>query len=446
MKKAIYLWLIVCLTVLICSGIVSAEEPDARTYVEILCSGNTKDLTEDYLHTEELLDALKSSGGLDGLQMSLKALGELQETGEPIISEIMGYTSYSVPCIFSVQKLNLVLNVDGEGKIAGIVTAPYAEGTNSQSEQKNERETMTEINLSIPADGQEGWELPGTLTLPDGEGPFPVVILVHGSGPSDRDETIGMNKPFRDLADGLAEKGIAVYRYEKRTYVYAQEMAADTDLTLADETILDAVKAAEVLAQQEEIDPERIFIAGHSLGGQALPAIDAELKDEIQAAGYIFLAAPARKLPELMREQYEFLYSLTPDLNEEQELQKAAAFAELDRLEQTDELPEDELILGAYPAYWKALEQYDQVAEAADITKPCLVLQGEEDYQVTMEDYEIWKNHYSKQENWQFRSYEGLTHLFMYGVMENGPSDYQKEQHVDERVITDIAEFISAVE
>ena len=59
-----------------------------------------------------------------------------------------------------------------------------------------------------------GWPLPGTLSMPAGQGPFPGLVLVHGSGPNDRDESLGPNRPFRDLAEGLASRGIAVLRYD----------------------------------------------------------------------------------------------------------------------------------------------------------------------------------------------------------------------------------------
>lgn len=431
-----------------------AETLDAKAYVETLCAGDAESLTEDYLYTEELLDALNASGGLAGLQASLKSLGELQSAGEPIVSEIGGYISYSVPCVFALQKLNLVLNVDGEGKIAGIVTAAYEENTVAESEEAGdavERSEeigealpagITEMEVSLPVDGQEGWELPGTLTLPEGDGPFPAVVLVHGSGPNDRDETIGYNKPFRDIAWGLAQKGIAVYRYDKRTLVYGQQLASDPDLTLEEETVLDAVKAVEILAGQEKIDGSRIYVAGHSLGGQALPRINEALAETEAAAGYIFLAAPARKLPDIMKEQYDFLYSLTPELTEEQEQQKEMIYAELARLEDPDSLSETDTVLGAYSAYWKDLDSYDQVETAASIQQPCLVLQGEEDYQVTMEDFGLWKETYGEAPNWSFKTYPGLTHLFMPGEKANGPADYQSAQTVDEQVISDMAEFM----
>lgn len=445
MRKLWTILLSVCAGILLLSGNCLADGLDAKAYVETLCSDDADSLTENYTHTEELLDALKSSGGFVGLQASLKGLGELQSVGEPLISETAGYTSYSVPCIFSLQKLNLVLNVDSEGQIAGIVTAAYEEeAAEGEADPSSEAipEGVTESELSIPVEGHEGWELPGTLTMPEGEGPFPAVILVHGSGPQDRDETVGDNKPFRDIAWGLAQNGIAVYRYDKRTLVYGQEMAEDTGLTLDDETVLDVVKAVEILSGQEKIDGTGIYVAGHSLGGEALPRIHSTLENQDDVAGYIFLAAPARKLPDIMQEQYDFLYGMTPELTEEQKQEKAQIDAELDRLKDPDMLSDDEVVMGAYAAYWKDLDHYDQVEAAAMISQPCLVLQGQEDYQVTMEDNNIWKEAYGEKENWTFKKYEGLTHLFMDGNKENGPSDYQKSQTVDPQVISDIASFI----
>lgn len=437
MKKRLVLGLLICMFALCLAGSCLAEALDAKAYVETLCGGDAGSLTETYPHTEELLDALEASGGLAGLQTSLKGLGQLQSVGEPVVSELGSYTSYSVPCVFALQKLNLVLNVDSQGAVAGIVTAAYAEG-----EEKDSADVpgILEEELRIPVEDQEGWQLPGTLTLPEGDGPFPAVVLVHGSGPSDRDETLGSNKPFRDIARGLAQQGIAVYRYDKRTLVYGQELAEDSALTLEEETVLDAAQAVEVLAGQEKIDPARIYVAGHSLGGEALPRIHDALGDA--AAGYIFLAAPARKLPEIMREQYDFLYSITPELTQEQEQQKEWIYGEPDKLKDAGELADTDVVMGVYGAYWRDLENYDQVEAADSITQPCLVIQGEEDYQVTMEDFALWKEAYGEKENWTFHSYPGLTHLLMQGEKDNGPADYEKAQTVDGQVIADMAKFI----
>ncbi len=84
--------------------------------------------------------------------------------------------------------------------------------------------------------GSGEWALPGTLTMPAGPGRFPAVVLVHGSGPNDRDETFGPNKTFKDLALGLASRGVAVLRYDKRTKVYGAKIAPLKQFTVKEET------------------------------------------------------------------------------------------------------------------------------------------------------------------------------------------------------------------
>ena len=106
--------------------------------------------------------------------------------------------------------------------------------------------------------------------MPNGAGPFPAVVLIHGSGPHDRDETIGPNKPFRDLADGLASRRIAVLRYEKRTRHHGGKMLGTT-VTIKEEVLDDAVAAAELLRQTPGLDPKRVFVVGHSLGAMLAP-------------------------------------------------------------------------------------------------------------------------------------------------------------------------------
>ncbi|WP_218966734.1 S9 family peptidase [Paenibacillus sp. LK1] len=86
------------------------------------------------------------------------------------------------------------------------------------------------------------YHLNGFLTLPeDGSSKVPALVLVHGSGPADMDEKVGNHFPFKDLAEGLSDKGIAVLRYDKRTLVYEKEMKNDTSLSVKEETIEDAI-------------------------------------------------------------------------------------------------------------------------------------------------------------------------------------------------------------
>ncbi len=114
-----------------------------------------------------------------------------------------------------------------------------------------------EIEITVGADP---WLLPGVLTLPKNEGPVPVIVLVHGSGPNDRDETIGGSRPFRDLAWGLASRGIAVLRYDKRTKVHGASLPAD--IGLGEEVVLDALSALDVARNRPEVDSNRVFLLG----------------------------------------------------------------------------------------------------------------------------------------------------------------------------------------
>ena len=138
----------------------------------------------------------------------------------------------------------------------------------------------------------------------------PCVILVHGSGPHDRDETIGPNKPFRDLAWGLAERGIAVVRYEKRTKAYgAACVPAGRELDYDTEAVDDAVAIVEQVKGFARAGfPDSVYVLGHSLGGTLAPRIAGRSKG---LAGIIILAGLARPLEDALEEQFYYTSSLT---------------------------------------------------------------------------------------------------------------------------------------
>ena len=413
---------------------------DADEFIAAFLGENPEEMEGVWALSAQMEAAVAQMGGIGGLAKQLASLGMPEEIGAAYEGEFRGLKAFFVPCVFPALSADLVLIVQ-DGAIAGLQTGAYSGG----KKEDTASDLFDSIELALPVPELNG-ELPGILTIPKGEGPFPAVVLIHGSGSSDRDETIGSLKPFKDLAEGLAEKGIAVYRFDKRTYVYGVEMMSNHQITLMDESIRDAVNAVQLLAEQERIDPDRIFVLGHSLGGNAIPAIARELKQApAQACGFIMMAASPRPLDVLMREQYDFLYSLMPEITEEQQAEKDAVFADLDRLQDPDALGEDDIILGAYAPYWKWLAAYDILQAAEEITEPCLLLQGEEDYQVTLEDFTIWKDAFGEKENWQMISYPGLTHPFTAGQKAEGSAAYTKSEKVDPQVIEDIAGFIHGI-
>jgi uncharacterized protein len=291
--------------------------------------------------------------------------------------------------------------------------------------------------------GEKEWALPGTLTLPVGDGPFPAVVLVHGSGPGDRDETIGPNKPFRDLAGGLASRGIAVLRYEKRTKEHGVKMVSEkVPITIKEEALDDAVAAAALLRKTREIDPKRVFVVGHSLGAYLAPKIG-EMDPSV--AGLIMLAGPARSLEDVIVEQFTYIWSLDGPLSEEHKAQLEKMKAQVARVKDpklSPETPTSELPLGGPAVYWLSLRAYHATETANRIKQPLLLLQGERDYQVTPSELELWKKALAGRKEVEYRSYAKLNHLFIEGEGKSRPQEYAKAGAVAAEVVEDIAAWI----
>ncbi|MEI8138025.1 MAG: alpha/beta hydrolase [Bacteroidota bacterium] len=140
-------------------------------------------------------------------------------------------------------------------------------------------------------------KLPGSLFVPNNAKKSPALVLVHGSGPHDRNCSIGKNKIFLDVALDLVQKGITVLIYDKRTYVYQFHDPFPMDsMDYFSETVDDAVAAFNFLKQQPGVDSNRVFIAGHSQGAMCSPLMGQKC---INLKGLILLAAPARGLLEI---------------------------------------------------------------------------------------------------------------------------------------------------
>lgn len=292
--------------------------------------------------------------------------------------------------------------------------------------------------------GAEDWPLEGTLTLPVGDGPFPAVVIVHGSGPNDRDGSIVGNKVYRDLALGLASQGIATLRYDKRTFAYQREFRTNPpeSFTIEAETIDDALAAVEALRAVEQIDPARIFVMGHSQGGTFAPAIATR---DPELAGVVMLAGSARDFDVILRAQAEYIHSI----DAQTEVDGFIALA--DQIQQLREGATGEEAFPDEPmqvVYWGSFLAHDVLAEAAALEQPMLILQGERDYQVTLEDLALWQGALEGRDNVTVITYPTLMHTFMaLGDLERLaiPADYAEAGFVDEAVINDIAAWIKGI-
>jgi dienelactone hydrolase len=347
----------------------------------------------------------------------------------------------TVSCQFEKGPMDIHVIFNQSGQIAGlnVQLTPAASPYNPPAYVR--AAAFHEVEVTV---GSGEWALPGTLSLPDGAGPFPAVVLVHGSGPQDRDETIGLNKPFRDLAWGLASQGIAVLRYEKRTKVHAGQITPELKarMTVQEEVIDDALSAVQLLRQTPGIDPGGIYVLGHSLGATLAPRIG---QQDPSIAGLIVMGGMTRPLEDTILDQYTSL-NLSGSMTDGQKAELEQLQAKVARVKDpdlSDQVPAKDLPLDIPPAYWLAIRGYHPAEVAASLGMRILVLQGGRDYQVTAEgDYPAWQNALGQKSNATLKLYPKLMHLFIAGEGPSTPQEYLVEGHVSDEVIQDIARWI----
>lgn len=345
------------------------------------------------------------------------------------------------PCEFARANIDLQVAFDSEGRISGLALRPAAPPEAPYTPPPYVNATaFKDEDLTI---GSPEWALPATLTMPVGAGPFPVVILVHGSGPNDRDETIGPNRPFKDLALGLASRGIAVLRYDKRTKVHGAKAAALTTLTVKDEVVDDVGEAIKSVRAHERIDAARVFVLGHSLGGMLIPRIAAA---NPSIAGVVVMAGAARPIEQAIVEQTRYIANVDGTISPDEQAQIDAAVKNADAIKglTAADAAAGKMVMGAPASYWLDLRGYDPPAAAAALKTRMLVLQGERDYQVTMAEFARWKAALGARADVVFHSYPALNHLFIAGSGTVTPAEYGVPGHVAEDVVRDIADYVLA--
>jgi dienelactone hydrolase len=275
------------------------------------------------------------------------------------------------------------------------------------------------------------YKLPGTLTIPNGKGPFPAAVLIQGSGPADRDETLGPNHPFADIAQGLSSRGIIVLRFDKRSYAFWNTDPKKT--TVDNEVIQDAVAAVRILRARRDVARERIFVVGHGLGAMLAPEIATKARP---VAGIVMLAPVGRKLPQLMVEQARFLGQASPrELSQiEQQANQLSAH----------KMDAKQMFMGAPASYYYDLETRDEVAIARSLDVPILILDGSRDYPGVDADIRYWQAGLKGDGKVRVETLPALNHLFMAGTGKPNPAELYAPGHVDVSVISKITGFIAS--
>jgi hypothetical protein len=381
-----------------------------------------------------------------GWNAELERLGPIVLDGEPIIeTTATGTTVVKIPIECQRGSMTFVISLATTGELVGIQLAPPSAAKPTATwDPPNyaSPETFDEHDVTLGADRMA---VPGTLSLPRGPGPHPALILLAGSGPMDRDESIGPNKAFKDLAWGLASRGLAVLRFDKVTFSHPDDVRQMTGFTSVDEYVPAVAAGARFLGEHHAIDHDRIFLLGHSFGGTMAPRVAAS---EHLFAGIIILAGGAEPLHWSAVRQLRYLASLNPETADAsaaviETMTKQASV--VDSPELSLSTPTGDLPMGVPAAYWLDLRAQDPVAVANALDCPILILQGGRDYQATVEgDLERWKDGLADRSNVTVRVYPSDNHMFFSGSGASSPAEYESAHHVDPLVVADIATWILA--
>ena len=423
---------LVAATVSLCHAQPADPAARARQFVELLSKSDGAGASA--LLTAEMKTKLPPDKLSQIWQGLVTQAGPFRQFGDSRI-EASGSVVF-ITCEFEKLKLDAQVPINKAGLVSGLNFGVHSEYTPPGYVKPS---SFHEKDVIV---GQGEWSLHGVLTLPNGIGPFPALILVHGSGPSDRDEALGPNKPFRDIAWGVASRGVAVLRYNKRSYEHPMSAKA-ANLTLNEEATDDAVSAAALLRSIPEINPKRIFVLGHSLGAVVAPRIG---RADPAIAGIILEGGVARPYLDLLLTQIAHNQAADGPANGAEGKQVAELKQQIARAKDPDLKPGDPasgLPFGAPATYWLDVRGYRPAELARELKQPILILQGERDYQATMEDFALWKQALSDRKNVEFAVYPKLNHFFIAGEGVSSDAEYLKPGHVSAAVVEDIAQWIA---
>ena len=373
----------------------------------------------------------------------IKLVGAYKKTTDITVNSQPGTAIVLQKCEFEKRSMNLRMSFNSKEKIINFSILPDSPKDKYELPAYYDSTKVEELEVKIT---NGTFKLPGTLTMPKTGSKFPVVVFVHGSGSNDRDESVGASKVFKDMALGLAMKGVASLRYEKRTKVYGGRLMQNKKInTVKEETIDDVIAAVHSLGNYSSIDTNRVFLIGHGLGGMLLPRIAQQLPG---LSGLFIMGASGGRLEDVFYNESVYLLALDSMTSKKEAyldtLKRQAAKVKLITPASANDTTVDNRLLGFPKTYWIDLSTYNQLKTAKKLGLPVYILQAERDYQVSMNDFELWKKELSQNRNVHFKSYPKLNHLFIEGQGKGSPAEYDKRGNVASYVLDDLKNWIDA--
>jgi alpha-beta hydrolase superfamily lysophospholipase len=294
-----------------------------------------------------------------------------------------------------------------------------------------------EIKLPVPT---KGIVSDGMLSIPKGTGPFPVVIILGGSGPTDKDASMGPNKPYKDLAWAMAAKGIAVYRFDKRT-AHAANVKGIKHFTMHQEYVIDLQHILKKLAKDVRLNKNQIYVMGHSQGGYMLPYFAKTCKG---IKGFIGLAANYQTIIEIIPAQLAYLAALQKDSSSQLAIKSLVARAAYTQTNlYNNKAAKDSLFPGITLDFAKHVDM-NKPANIAEVlmNKPVLFIQGKRDYQVPPTELQSWKTKLAGANSIKYVLFDKLNHLMMEGEGASTPTEYNLPNHVPEYLADEVVNWI----
>ncbi len=454
-KQNIFYFLIICFTFINCNNLISEPKSVNKEFE------NVNKLAKEFLQNMIDKQYEKAHNYFDENVKNLMTIEKLQEThgqlntafgvfsqfGDIGNSKMENMKIAEVIMKYEKNNLNTRLVFDTTNKIAGLFFIPTYERTNKNAVTYIDTSRFTEEDVEF---GNPDWSIKGSLCIPKYKKSMYAIVMLSGSGPNNRNSEIGPNVPFLDIAQGLASSGIMTLRFDKRTKLYGKKMYETTNshITLKEEYYDDTDYAIDFISRYADylkVNLKGLIILGHSQGGSVLPYIMKNSKFKDKISGGIFMAAPARNFEDILLDQYNYLFTLDNVLEQKEQDELNKLKLQIAKVKDLANHKDDKYLPMNLPyEYWVSINECKPIENIKINDKPIFFLQGGKDYQVTLQDLNLFETALANKKNTKFKFYDNLSHIFMQVEGKPNPDMYTQKNNVDPEVIKDIEKWVKS--